>query len=74
MNRTIKEAIVKRCHYDSHEQLKIHLNDFLVAYNFRRRFKTLNGLRPYEYVSKRQTSELEKFILNRTHQNMGLNA
>ncbi|MBN3868037.1 integrase core domain-containing protein, partial [Gluconobacter kondonii] len=41
MNRTIKEATVKRFHYDSHEQLRTHLNDFMAAYNFGRRLKTL---------------------------------
>ena len=29
MNRTIKEATVKRYHYDSHNQLKTHLDDFV---------------------------------------------
>ncbi|MFM7444338.1 MAG: DDE-type integrase/transposase/recombinase, partial [Tabrizicola sp.] len=30
MNRTIKEATVKRFHYDSHDQLRTHLADFLL--------------------------------------------
>ena len=29
MNRTIKEATVKRYHYDNHEQLRTHLADFI---------------------------------------------
>ena len=29
MNRTIKEATVKRYHYETHEQLKAHLADFV---------------------------------------------
>jgi transposase InsO family protein len=33
MNRTIKEATVKRYHYDSHDQLRQHLRLFLDAYN-----------------------------------------
>src|SRR3546814_932901 len=33
MNRTIKEATVKRYHYDSHAQLTAHLHDFIDAYN-----------------------------------------
>ena len=49
MNRTIKEATVKCYHYDRHEQLKTHLSDFINAYNYARRFKTLKGLTPYEY-------------------------
>ena len=35
MNRTIKDATVKRYHYDSHEQLRSHLADFLDAYTVR---------------------------------------
>jgi len=34
MNRTIKDATVKRFHYESHNQLRAHLVDFLAAYNF----------------------------------------
>ena len=34
MNRTIKEATVKRYHDDSHDQLRSHLADFLDAYNY----------------------------------------
>jgi transposase InsO family protein len=40
MNRTIKEATVKRYHYDSHRQLQRHLTDFINAYNYGRRLKT----------------------------------
>src|SRR5271168_199302 len=29
MNRTIKDAIVKRYHYESHDQLVRHLDDFV---------------------------------------------
>ena len=73
MNQTIKEATVKRFHYDSHEQLRTRLNDFMAAYNFGRRLKTLNGLTPYEYVCKIWTSEPEKFITNPNYQSTGLN-
>jgi hypothetical protein len=52
MNRTIKDATAKRYFYDSHNQFKVHLNDFLRAYNFARRLKTLKGLTPYEYLCK----------------------
>ena len=34
MNSTIKEATVKRFHYDTHHQLRSHLDDFINAYNF----------------------------------------
>jgi hypothetical protein len=50
MNRTIKDAAVRRYYYDSHDQLRHHLQLFLDAYNHARRLKTLRGLTPYEYV------------------------
>ena len=73
MNRTIKEATVKRYHYDSHGQLHSHLSDFINAYNYARRLKTLKGLTPYEYICKIWTNEPKRFRLNPTHQMPGLN-
>lgn len=34
MNRTLKEAAVKRFHYNTHDQLPGHLEDFVNAHNF----------------------------------------
>jgi hypothetical protein len=73
MNRTIKEATVKRFHYGSHEQLRAPLADFVAAYNFGRRLKTLKGLTPYEFICKSWTKEPERFTLNPLHQMPGLN-
>lgn len=73
MNRTIKEATVKRFHYEHHDQLRTHLTDFIAAYNFARRLKTLNGLTPYEYICKVWTSERDRFTVNPIHQMPGLN-
>ncbi len=52
MNRTIKEATLHRFHDGSHAQLRPHLADFVAAYNFVRRLKTLAGLTPYEFLCK----------------------
>lgn len=68
MNRTIKDATVRRYHYDDHAQLERHLADFIAAYNFGRRLKTLKGLTPYEFISKRWASEPHRFRLNPLHQ------
>ena len=72
MNRTIKDATVKRYHYESHDQLVRHLADFVAAYNYARRLKTLNGLTPYEFVCKPWTTEPERFRLNPLQQMPGL--
>jgi transposase InsO family protein len=74
MNRTIKEATVKRFFYDTHDQLKAHLSDFLAAYNFARRLKTLHGLTPYEYLCKIWTQNPDRFTLDPIHQMPGLNS
>jgi hypothetical protein len=52
MNRTLKEATVKRFHYNSHDQLRRQLDDFVAAYNFAPRLKRLRGLTLYEVICK----------------------
>ena len=52
MNRTIKEANVNRYHYESHDQLRTHLADFLDTCNHARFFMALSGRMPYEYIRK----------------------
>ncbi len=72
MNRTIKEATVKRFHYDTHDQLRRHLGEFIDTHNFGRRLKTLKGP-PYEAICKIWTHEPKRFTLNPLHQMPGLN-
>jgi len=64
MNRTLKEATVRRYHCDSHDQLRKHLAAFLAAYNFAKRLKTLRGLTPHEYICKCWTENPDQFRLN----------
>ena len=72
MNRTIKDATVKRYHYESNGQLVRYLDDFVAAHNFARRLKTLNGLTPYEFTCKSWTTEPKQFSLNPLQQMPGL--
>ena len=67
MNRTLKEATVKRYHYESHEQLETHLQLFVDAYNHARRLKTLRGMTPYEYICSIWTEEPDRFRINPSH-------
>ncbi|KNH03430.1 integrase [Qipengyuania citrea LAMA 915] len=73
MNRTIKEVTVKRYRYDNHDQLRKHLADFIAAYNFGRRLKTLKGLTPYEAICNAWQKEPERFTSDSTHQIPGPN-
>ncbi|OAX88557.1 integrase, partial [Xanthomonas nasturtii] len=74
MNRTIKEATVKRFHSDDHAQLQQHLADFIHAYNYGRRLKALKGLTPYEFICKQWTSEPDLFKVDPIHLMPGLNS
>jgi hypothetical protein len=59
MNRTIKEATVRRFYYETHESLRAHLTTFLNAYNFAKRLKSLRGLTPFERICQRWTHSLK---------------
>jgi transposase InsO family protein len=73
MNRTIKEATVKRFYYETHDHLRQHLADFVAAYNFARRLKTLRGLTPYEFLCQMWEKEPSRFKHNPHHQIPGPN-
>jgi transposase InsO family protein len=73
MNRTLKEATVKRYHYGTHAQLKEHVQAFLMAYNFAKRLKSLRGLTAYQYICKIWTKQPKRFRINPLHHTLGLN-
>jgi transposase InsO family protein len=74
MNRTIKDATVKRYHYADHQQLTAHLELFVAAYNHARRLKTLKGFTPHQYVCRIWTEEPERFNVNPYHHTPRLNS
>ena len=53
--------------------VKEHLYNFLNAYNFAKRLKTLQGLTPYEYIIKCWQKEPKRFKINPSHHKVGLN-
>ena len=73
MNRTLKEATVRRYYYESHDQLRTHLAAFVDAYNFAKRLKTLKGLTPFELICKCWTEQPNRFIVDPTHLSPGPN-
>jgi transposase InsO family protein len=74
MNRTLKDATVKKYHDQPHHHLKEHLQAFLMAYNIAKRLKTLQGLTPYEYICHCWHKEPERFTMNPYHHTLGLNS
>jgi transposase InsO family protein len=73
MNRTLKEATIKKYYYQTHQYLKEHLQAFLMADNFAKRLKTLRGLTPYEYICQCWHKEPERLSSNPYHHTLGLN-
>jgi transposase InsO family protein len=71
MNRTIKDATVKRYHYADHPRLASHLELFLHAYNHAHRLKTLKGLTPAKFIYQVWTKEPERFRINPSHHTPG---
>jgi transposase InsO family protein len=67
MNRTIKDATVKRYRYDSHAELRTHLHLFVGAYNHARRLRTLRGLTPTEFILSAWTKEPDRFRIDPSH-------
>jgi transposase InsO family protein len=74
MNRTLKEATVRRYHYETHREFRQHLGAFLNAYNFAKRLKTLSGLTPYEHICKAWADQPRRFRYDPVHLTSGLNS
>ena len=72
MNRTLKEATVKKHHYKTHDQLKKHLAAFIHYYNFVQKLKALRGRTPYETVVDYWEENPQSFKERPTHHTMGL--
>ena len=73
MNRTIKDATVKKYHYDTVQQLKQHLYDFINAYNYSKPLKALKFKTPIEFMIKIYDTNNKIFYKNPYHDLMGLN-
>jgi hypothetical protein len=73
VNRTLKDATVKKYHDQTHNHLKAHLQAFLMAYTFAKRLKTLKGRTPDEYICQCWHKEPERFTMNPYHHTLGLN-
>lgn len=73
MNRTIKDATVKRYDYADHDELGRHLQLIVEANNYGRRLKTLRGLTPYEFICQTWTKRPERFRLDPSYDMPGPN-
>jgi hypothetical protein len=73
MVRTIKEATVKSFHYTSINELRRHVRDWLVAYNFAKQLKALRFKTTYEAIEELRKSKPDIFDMKPLHHMLGLN-
>lgn len=73
MNYAIKDATVQRYHYDRHDELRTHPGDFIAAYNFVERLKTLGAGRPTSSSVNAGRKNPIDLLVDPTHQMMGIN-
>jgi transposase InsO family protein len=73
MNRSLKEATVRRYHYATHRHSKSTWPRFLDAYNFAKRLKTLRGSTPYEAICNAWAGQPARFWYDPIHLTSGLN-
>jgi transposase-like protein len=72
-NGTIKEATTKKYYYDSPEQFKKHLQDYLLVYNYAKKLKALKFMTPYEKIISEYEKDPSVFNKNPYHDLKELN-
>lgn len=73
MVRTIKEATVKSFHYVSIDDLRRHVRDWLLAYNYAKQLKALRFKTPFEAIREISNAKPDIFIRKPSYDMMGLN-
>ena len=73
INRTIKEATVKKFFYKDHLTLEKHLKSFINLYNYAKPLKTLKGNTPYQEILLYLNKNKDKSSFNPNHLSAGRN-
>ena len=73
MSRTLRDATVRRCRCETHDEPRAHLQLFPDACNHARRPKALRGLAPCEFIRRAWTQEPKRFRPDPSHHTPGPN-
>lgn len=71
--RTLKEATVKSFHYSSVQELRRHVQEWLMVYSFAKQLKALRFKAPYEAIEELWKSKPEIFNVKPHHHMLGPN-
>lgn len=72
MNKTLKDATIKMFHYDTVEQFKVNLHDFLNYYNCSKKLRAIGRMCPYDFLKEKYRMNPKLFTKNLDHHCMGL--
>ena len=73
MNKTLKDATIKMFQYDSIDQFKVNIQDFLTFYNRRKKLSALKRLSPFDFLKNKAKIFPKLFHKNIDHLCSGLN-
>ena len=72
--RRLGTAHTKSFHYVSIQELRRHVADWLIVYNFAKQLKALKFKTPYEAIDALWKSKPEAFIAKPSHHMLGPNS
>ena len=72
-NKTIKQATTKQFHYETPEDLKVHLQTFVLYYNHQRPLKSLKLKTPWQLIEQCYNQNPDLFKSNPLDKIVGLN-
>ena len=73
MNQILKDATIKMFEYDTVEQFKVNLHDFLNYYNCSKKLKSLNRKSPFTFLQEKYKINPKLFTKNSDYHCVGLN-
>jgi transposase InsO family protein len=73
-NRTLKEATLKKYHYDNKDIMEKHINDFIIVYNCAKKLSAIKRMTPAQFCIKSYQENPKAFRKNPYHQIVGLNS
>jgi transposase-like protein len=73
MNKTLKDATIKMFEYQSIEQFKVNIQDFLTYYNRSKKLSALKRLSPFDFLKNYSKIHSHLFHKNIDHLCSGLN-
>jgi len=73
MNKTLKDATIKMFQYDTVDQFRVNLHDFLNYYNCSKKLRAIGRKSPYDFLREKYIMNPKIFHKDLNHHCVGLN-